>query len=307
MFSRYALTFIVLVVFGNGALFSQGTASNAGRASDDPFESKPDASSAEQLAKAKAIELLARRDLETKPFSLVLSKDNEEFEVNVGEVFQGRRCRLEVTIENKSGFSFSGNAIRSSCGCLSGIPSELEVKQGESLLVPIILNPLAKRNEFENVVEISDTEKKRTILIRVRGLAKPDFSYSAEEFVMEKLGRAEFTVALVANDANWNWRGKSFGFTLHPSVYVYQTSIKEDNSLCIDFRVAVRDDDLDITDEDLLQFICFVRDNDGSFVDQRTISVNFGWKASLTPRQIRLQKSKGRKSCRARDEFAGRK
>ena len=156
------------------------------------------------LDTVKAMSLKWER-IKSEPIQLnaSLTKLVAEIPLDLGECFSDREIPIRFLLKNELGIPVEFEQVAASCGCLAGVPANINLKDNEVLPIRLLLKVPRELGDFGKSISVLDKESGCHLKFVLKGKSKPYVSLEQTVFPIMKTGKMTFETSLKLNMAGF--------------------------------------------------------------------------------------------------------
>ena len=162
------------------------------KASDSPLDPEKSMSLKWERIKSEPIQLNAS-----------LNKLVAEIPLDLGECFSDREIPIRFLLKNELGISVEFEQVTTSCGCLAGVPANINLENNEVLPIRLLLKVPRELGDFGKTISVLDKETGCHLKFLLKGKSKPYVSLEQYVFPIMRTGKMTFETTLKLNMAGF--------------------------------------------------------------------------------------------------------
>ncbi len=123
--------------------------------------------------------------------------------LDLGDCFSNREIPIQLSLTNKLGIPVSFEDVVSSCGCLAGVPANIDLQPQKTIPIRLLLRVPKEMGEFGKSISILDKENGCRLKLVLKGKSKPYITLGSTLFPIKRKGRVSFETTLKLNMAGF--------------------------------------------------------------------------------------------------------
>jgi len=170
--------------------------------------------------------------------------------LDLGDCFSNREIPIQLSLTNELGIPVSFEDVVSSCGCLAGVPANIDLQPQKTIPIRLLLRVPKEMGEFGKSISILDKENGCRLKLVLKGKSKPYITLGSTLFPIKQKGRVSFETTLKLNMAGFKMDDLKFKVEGCNELIGYRVVPETENSgkLILDLLI---DEDVEETSADL--------------------------------------------------------
>ena len=139
--------------------------------------------------------------IKSEPIELNASLDqlSAEIPLDLGDCFSDREIPIRFLLRNQLGISVSFEHVVASCGCLAGVPANINLQHNEVLPIRLLLKVPRELGDFGKSISVVDKESGCQLRFVLKGKSKSYISLFQNIFPITRTGQITVETSLKIN------------------------------------------------------------------------------------------------------------
>jgi Protein of unknown function (DUF1573) len=125
-------------------------------------------------------------------YDRALDSLNQDIEIDLGVLRCDSTHLIEIQLKNQLGIELTYDQIDSSCGCVSGLPKDVNIEPTKSIPIRASFRVPSAKENFDKGITLLDSKRSVITRIRLKGSSEYGAQLSQDTFVARKPGRYTF-------------------------------------------------------------------------------------------------------------------